>query len=217
MQKRFLNAIAKVVWVGFLVSGVAWFGYSRHQSSLERQPTRVPVPREQFDLANESGPLFPSLGNHQDTVVVFASFDCAWCAQLWAIIDTGTLWSSAPRPAIRFRHLSHPADSVGTALTRLAECSVSEGKFRDVARRLYATPSDQWPSVTSLAEGFGLSERTLECAHAVEAQAALNNNASVAASLGITGTPTIYGSTFRMTGVGTQENLVALISSPEVK
>ena len=161
------------------------------QNAGRAQPSTPAVPKDPIALPASAMLGSPSAGL---ALVEYSDFQCPYCAQFArdtlpqlrrSLIDTGRLVF-----AFKYTPLSsiHP---MAVAAAQGAECAGRQGRFWPMHDRLFADPKQIDESfVARAAQDLGLDRGSFADCLRADGAARVTEDAKLAESLGITGTPT---------------------------
>lgn len=207
------DRLAKTLWLLAVAGSVGAYGWYR----LQPQEVAVviePAGSDDFRRANRGGYL---LGSGSDTIVVFSSYRCSFCARLFAMIDS-VMERDSTTLSVRFREVPRSAvDPAATTAAIAAECAGRQGRFAPISRWLFRTATDTVPmSYSSAAAASAVSDTTafLNCTQARAVRAAVEHDLQETRELGFQSTPVTVTRSHILTGVPERDlRLLAFTSS----
>ncbi len=152
-----------------------------------------------------------SPANTSDTIVVFSDYECPFCRDLHVQLDSLSLIGSLPN--IRYRQFPMPYHPQAVPAATLAVCAHLSGSFDRVHRSLMETA--EWQQGGALTAMIDLPEQVRteirSCLGSGSADSALQDDARVAAKLGVQATPTIVLPYELHVGLLTEEHVARLV------
>ncbi len=206
------SALLKVVWVLLLAAALGWFSYAQL-----RPPALYDVtPLADAGLFSRLTAAGQVVGSGHDTIVVFTSYTCPYCAKLVSTIDS-LLEDDPTSITVRFRHFVHPGvDSVPYVAAVAALCSAEQDRFREMSRFLFENQSalDMLePLAAAAAVGIVDTAAFEDCLTAETTRSALAEDLRLGMSLRVTGTPTTFSQSQRISGTPPAQVLLRSIGS----
>lgn len=203
-----LAAAAKVVWVLVLLAAVVAFAAAR--THKRAAPHLVGIKPAMFRHFNEGGTL---VGRGADTVILFSRYNCRFCAAMLTDLDS-TITRHPGALTVRIRHFAPPAtDSTAFLAAVAADCAGQQGRFLAASVWL-ASHFDEFarthgrsvPTAVGIRDTIAFSV----CSASDEARFKVVSDVMAAVELRVTGTPTSLARTYRINGIATTSELLAL-------
>ena len=179
---------------------------------------RVSIRDRQRIAANWQALL--SSGNRLDSthvvprLVEFADYECPYCKRAHYAIKE--LLREHAELAVVYRNLPLPIHPAARGAARASVCAAAQGRFLEMHDRLFET--NAWQDDTSwareaLAAGVGDSAEFRRCLHRASTDEVLRRDSALAATLGVTATPTFFTQRGRWSGSLTNADLVRLLGT----
>lgn len=203
-----LTRIARTTWILAITLLVAAYGWFRIRTNQPNPIARSP--RVTFERLNRTGQV---IGAGRDTIIVFSNYSCAYCARLFAAIDS-TLAVNPSALAVRFKHFAHPGlDSTSFLAAVASECASRQGDFVRYSRWLFTHEEELRlfvPTATARAVGIASIPKFESCIGSNEPRFLVIGDLVAGVSLTVHGTPTIIMRRFRSSGTLAMPDLLRL-------
>jgi protein-disulfide isomerase len=210
-SETFLNAaMAVLVVCAIVVTGLVVRREFFTPASVAAPPpvTIVQNWQEYAQAGHRMGPASAPI-----SVVVFSDFQCPYCAM--AVSGFRELRARHPNDvAVVFRHYPLPSHPYAVPAAGASECAAEQGRFEAFHDAAFAAQDSlgliPWLRLAARA-GVADTAAFKTCANRTHPPEALARDASAAARLGVSGTPTILVNQYRFRGVAPVDTLDAYV------